>query len=115
MATTLIIRTRVLRTATTHPATLSMASSSVLDRGITGAILLGSGIVATMATPVTRATTGIAGLDADGTTTAMHMVVGVDTLTEAKCITTPAMDSMVENPSTAGAGSMVAAAFMAGA
>jgi hypothetical protein len=50
----------------------------------------------------------MAGLDADGTTTGMHMAAGEDTLAEARRITTiptQAMDSAVEKPSTAAVGS----------
>src|SRR5215469_4348143 len=112
MATTLIIRTRVLRTGTTRPATLLMASSSVLDPGITGDIQLGSGIAATTATP-TWATTGtmIAGPDADGTTTAMRIAAGA-TPKAVMCIPTRTMDSAVGKPSMAEAGSTAQAVFM---
>ena len=79
-----------------------------MDLGTTGAIPPGSGTVATTAVPD--------GLDADGTTTGMHMVVGA-TPAEERFITTPAMDFTVEKLSTAEvssvavAGSTVTAVF----
>jgi hypothetical protein len=51
----------------------------------------------------------MAGPDADGITTVMHTVAGA-TPAEVRFITTPAMDSMVENPSTVEARSAVVAA-----
>src|SRR5690349_20378001 len=87
------ILTRVLRTATTRRATLLMAFSSVLDRGITGDIQPDSGTVATTDAHMSAATgTMIAGQDADGTATGMHTEVGAIPA-EAKCITTPAIGS----------------------
>jgi hypothetical protein len=50
----------------------------------------------------------IAGPDADGTMAAMRIVVGEDTLTAAKCITTRVMAFAVAKPSPAEAGSTVA-------
>jgi hypothetical protein len=58
------------------------------------------------------------GLDADGTTTGTHMAAGEDILAEARCITTiptQTMDSAVEKPSTAEAGSTEAVVSMADA
>src|SRR5215831_15695449 len=99
--TTPTIPMRVFRTVTTRQATLLTESLSAPALGFTGAIPLGSGIVATTAGHMWAAIgIMIAGPDADGTTTGMHTAVWA-TPTEATCITTPAMDSVVEKPSTA--------------